>query len=77
MRGKKNLLHCAPSLSPRAELWAMEAPVGALVHKTTYGLLIDKALYLMLLCGQIHYLGKLEGGGPSKSQHFGPQMTLD
>jgi hypothetical protein len=42
---KKNILHCAPSLSPKAELWALKAHV----HKTTYGPLIDKALYVMLL----------------------------
>jgi hypothetical protein len=40
--GKKNVpvLHCAPSLSHKAELWALEAHV----HKTTYGPLIDTAL---------------------------------
>ncbi len=37
--GKENLLY-----------WALEAHV----HKTTYGPLIDTALYVMLL--QIHYL---------------------
>jgi hypothetical protein len=25
--GKKNLLHCAPSLSPKAKLWVLEATV--------------------------------------------------
>jgi hypothetical protein len=34
---KKSLLHCAPSLFPKVELWAL----GAHVHKTTYGPLID------------------------------------
>ncbi len=29
--GKKNLLHCTPSLSSKAELWALEAHV----HKTS------------------------------------------
>jgi hypothetical protein len=39
-RGEKNLLHCAPSLSPKAKIWAPEAHV----HKTTYGPLNDMAL---------------------------------
>jgi hypothetical protein len=42
---EKNLLHFAPSLSHRAKLWALEAHV----HKTTYELLIDTALYIILL----------------------------
>ncbi len=43
--GKKNLLNCAPSLSPKDEVWALEAHV----HNTTYGPVIDTALYIMLL----------------------------
>jgi hypothetical protein len=56
--GKKNLLHCAPSLSPKAELWSLEAHV----HKTTYGPLIDTTLYIMLLMRANPLLGLVGGG---------------
>ncbi len=56
--GKKNLLHCAPSLSPKAELWALTAHV----HKTTYGPLIDTALYVMHLMQANPLLGQVGGG---------------
>ncbi len=56
--GKKNILHCAPSLCPKAQLWALKAHV----HKTTYGPLIDKALYVMLLMRPNPLLGQWGGG---------------
>jgi hypothetical protein len=60
--GQKNLLHCAPSLSPRAKLWALDAHV----HETTYEPLIDTALYEMLLMRASPLLGQAwEGVGPS------------
>ncbi len=56
--GKKNLLHCAPSLSPKAELLALKAHV----HITTYGPLIDMALCGMLLMRANPLLRQVEGG---------------
>ncbi len=64
----------APSLSPKVELWALEAHV----HKTTYGPLVDTALYVpvMLLMRENPILGQVEGVGPWKSQLFGaPNAT--
>jgi hypothetical protein len=40
------------------------------VHKTTYGPLIDTALFVVLLMRANPYLGKWEGVGPWKSQLF-------
>ncbi len=56
---KKNLLHCAPSLSPKVELWTLEA---------AYGPLVGMALHIMLCfwCGQIT--------GPKKSWFPGPNL---
>ncbi len=59
--GTKSLLH-----------WALEA----LVHKTTYGPLIDTALYVMLLMRANPFLGQV-GGGPGNLNFFGCQMALD
>ena len=53
-----SLLHCATSLSPKTELWALEPHV----HKTTYGPLIDMALYVMLLMRENPLLGQVGGG---------------
>ncbi len=44
-----------------------EAPVGALVHKTTYAPMIYSALYVMCLMSADYNLGKWEGVGPWKS----------
>jgi hypothetical protein len=52
-----SLLHWM-SLSHKAELWALEAHV----HKTTYGPLIDTALYVMLLMRANPLLGQVGGG---------------
>jgi hypothetical protein len=59
--GQKNLLHCAPSLSPKAKLWALEAHV----HKITYGPLIDTALHVMILMRASPLLGQVGGVEPS------------
>jgi hypothetical protein len=40
-----NLLHCAHF----TKLWALESPIGAHEHKTTYGPLIYTAPYIMVL----------------------------
>ncbi len=45
--GKKNLLHWKLATIPLYN--PLKSPVGARVHKTAYGPLIDTALYLMLL----------------------------
>ncbi len=58
--GKKNLLHCAPSLSSKAKPWAVEAHV----HETTNGPLIDTALYLIHLMRANPLLGQVGGVGP-------------
>jgi len=50
--------------------WALEANV----NKTTYGPLIDKALYVMLLMWANPLLGL--GLGPVGIDFFGPQMVL-
>ncbi len=50
--------NCAPSLSPKAELWALEANV----HKTTYGPVMDTALYVMLLMRANLLLEQVGGG---------------
>jgi hypothetical protein len=41
----------------------LKSPVGAHVHKTTYGPLIDTALYIMLLMRANPLLGQVGGGG--------------
>jgi hypothetical protein len=51
----------------------LKSPVGAHVHKTTYGSLMDMTLYVMLLMQANPLHGKWEGVGPSKSR---PQMAL-
>ncbi len=56
--GKKNVLHCAPSLSPKAKPWALEAHV----HKTTNRPLIDTALNVMLLMRTSPLLGQVGEG---------------
>jgi hypothetical protein len=67
---KKNLLHCAPSLSPKAKLWALEAHV----HKITYGPLIDTALYIMLLIQANPLIGQVGRGCALEiSTFFGPK----
>jgi hypothetical protein len=53
-----SLLHWVPSLSPKAELWALEDHV----HKTTYGPLMDNALYVMLSMRANPLLGHVGGG---------------
>jgi hypothetical protein len=53
--GKKNVLHCAPSLSAKAKLWALEAMYKKLP-------LIDTALYIMLLMRASPLLGQVGGG---------------
>ncbi len=44
------------------KLWALEAPVGALVHKTTYAPMIYTALYVMFLMRANPLLGQVGGG---------------
>ncbi len=62
---KKNLLHYAPSLSLKAELWALEAHV----HKTTNAPLTHTALYGLLLMPANPLLGQVGGGlGPGLEQ---------
>jgi hypothetical protein len=47
------------------------------IHKTTYGPLIDTALYIILLMRANPLLGQVEGGlGPGSLDFFGPQMPL-
>ncbi len=50
----------AHSLYPK--LWALEAPVGALVLKTTYAPMINTALYVMRLMQADPLLGLVGGG---------------
>jgi hypothetical protein len=50
-------IYTAPSLS---ELWDLEAQV----HKTTFGLLIETALYVMLLMRTNPLLGQVGEGEP-------------
>ncbi len=64
--GKKNLLHCAPSLSPKAELWALEAHV----HKTTCGPLIETGLYVMPFVRANPLLGQVRGDWALESLTF-------
>jgi hypothetical protein len=48
------------------------------VHKTTYGSLIDTALYVMLLMRANPLLGQVgEGLDPGNLDFFGSQMALD
>ncbi len=51
-------------------LRTLEAPVGALVHKTTYAPMIYVPVRNDFLYGYIHFLGKWEGVGPWKSWVF-------
>ncbi len=47
------------------------------VHKTTYGPLIDTALYVMLLMRANPLLGQVGGGlGPGNLYFLGPQIAL-
>jgi hypothetical protein len=48
----------------------LKSPVEAHVHKTTYGPLIDMAVYVMLLMRENPLLGQVGGGWPWKSQLF-------
>jgi hypothetical protein len=59
-----------PPLPHLWDIWALEAPLGALVHKTTYAPMIYTALYVMFLMCADPYLGKLEGVGSWKSQLY-------
>jgi hypothetical protein len=71
--GKKNLLHCAPLLSPKAELWALESHV----LKTTYVPLIDTALYVMLLMRANPLHGQVGGGWATGISTFlGPKWHM-
>jgi hypothetical protein len=51
-----------PLLPHLWELWALEAPGGALVHKTTYAPMIYTALYVMFLMRADPLLGQVGGG---------------
>jgi hypothetical protein len=61
---------CVPSLSPNAKLWALEAHV----HKTTYGPLIDTALYVIIFdaCRSITWASG-RGLGPGYLEFLGPE----
>jgi hypothetical protein len=64
---------CSLSVSPKAELWALEAHG----HKTTNGPLIDTALYIMLLIRANLLLGQVGKGWALGNLDFvGPQMPL-
>jgi hypothetical protein len=74
---KKNLLHCSPTLFPKAELWVLEAHV----HLNTYGPLIDTALYpYVILLMRATFLtpngtcltARCHFTGPKKSRFPGP-----
>jgi hypothetical protein len=55
----------------------LKSPVGAHVHKTTYGPLIDTALYVMLLMRENPFLWQVGGCWALEiSTFFGPQMAL-
>jgi hypothetical protein len=49
---------------------ALEAPVGALIHKTTYAPMIYTALYIMFLMGENPLLGQVGGGWALKISTF-------
>jgi hypothetical protein len=48
----------------------MEAPVGALVHKTTYAPMIYTALYVMCLMRADPLLGQMGGGWARKPYSY-------
>jgi hypothetical protein len=71
--GKKNLLHCAPSLSPKAELWALKAHV----HNNLWISDCFTALYVMFLMQANPLLGQVGGGWALEiSPFFWLQMAL-
>jgi hypothetical protein len=77
-RANKFLYAPAP---PPPSVWALKPPSWALVHKTTYALMIYTALCIIFFMCAYPLLGQVGGGwaqeissflGPKRHSHIGP-----